>query len=285
MELFKIGFLSIGFIDFFDILLVTFIFYQVYRIMRGTRATQMFAGLLVILLGGSLAQLLGLSGVSWLIQSIGAVWVVAFVILFQPELRRALIRIGELGFMRTFFKTSGEKVVSEVTKATMELSRRRFGGLIVFQRTTGIRGVIETGVQIQAEVSWELLVSIFFPRTPLHDGAVIISGNTIVAAHCILPLSSNVHIEQTLGTRHRAAIGITEDIDSVALVVSEESGSVSLVEDGKFIAKSLDEATLKSELNRLLYHRSKLMTKKEKTPVSPVSETGATVTSGSGEPA
>ncbi|HHE46660.1 MAG TPA: TIGR00159 family protein [Bacteroidetes bacterium] len=283
MELFKIGFLPFGFMDLLDILLVTVIFYQVYRIMRGTRATQMFAGLLVILLTGSLAQLLALSGVSWLIQSIGAVWVVAFVILFQPELRRALTRIGELGFMRTFFRTGSEKVISEVTRAAMELSRRRFGGLIVFQRTTGIRGVVETGIPLQAEVSGDLLVSIFFPRTPLHDGAVIISENTIVAAHCILPLSTNVHLDQTLGTRHRAAIGITEVVDAVALVVSEETGSVSLAEDGKLIASQLNEDTLKSELSRLLYPHSKLSKEKPPIAVAPASEADVAAVPGGGE--
>ncbi|NQT33774.1 TIGR00159 family protein [bacterium] len=256
MKLFNIGFVSIGVIDLLDILLVTFVFYQVYRMMRGTRATQMFAGLLVLLVAGSLAYLMGMSGVSWLIQSVGAVWAVAFVILFQPELRRALTRIGELGFMRTFFKTGSEKVISEVTQAAMELSRRRFGGLIVFQRTTGIRGVVETGVPLQAEVSWDLLVSIFFPRSPLHDGAVIISEGTIVAARCILPLASDRRIESTLGTRHRAAVGITEEIDAIALVVSEETGSISLVKAGKFVGRELDEDTLRSELIRLLYPRS-----------------------------
>ncbi|MDP8237847.1 MAG: diadenylate cyclase CdaA [Candidatus Hatepunaea meridiana] len=261
MELFKIGFLSFGFLDILDIFLVTVLFYQVYRLMRGTRATQMFAGLLVILVAGSLAQLVGMSGLSWLIQSIGAVWVVAFVILFQPELRRALIRVGELGWMQTFFKVGSEKVVSEVSKAAMKLSRRRFGGLIVFQRSTGIRGVIETGVTIQAEVSWDLLVSIFFPRTPLHDGAVIISEGTIVAARCILPLSISAYIEPTLGTRHRAAIGITEELDALAIVISEETGNVSLVEDGKFIGIELDEEKLKSELTRLLYPRSRSTSK------------------------
>ena len=263
MELFNIGFLSIGIIDLLDILLVTFVFYQVYRMMRGTRATQMFAGLLLLLVAGSLAYLMGMSGVSWLIQSIGAVWAVAFVILFQPELRRALTRIGELGFMRTFFKTGSEKVISEVTRAAMELSRRRFGGLIVFQRTTGIRGVVETGVSLQAEVTWDLLVSIFFPRSPLHDGAVIISEGTIIAARCILPLAADRRIESTLGTRHRAAFGITEEIDAIALVVSEETGSISLVKGGKFVNRDLDENTLKSELIRLLYPRSLVYFKRD----------------------
>jgi diadenylate cyclase len=253
MEIFRIGFLSFGIIDLLDILLVTVVFYQIYRIMRGTRATQMFAGLLVIMIAGSIAQLMGLSGMSWLISSVGAFWVVAFVILFQPELRRALTRVGELGLLRTFFRTGSEKVVSEVTKAAIELSMKRIGGLIVFQRTTGIRGVIESGIQIQAEVTSDLLVTIFFPRTPLHDGAVIISGATIVAAGCILPLTSRDIPGLKLGTRHRAAIGITEEIDAVAVVISEETGSISIVEHGKFVGRDLKEMDLRGELNRLLY--------------------------------
>ncbi len=280
MKLFTIGFLSFGIIDLLDILLVTFVFYQVYRLMRGTRATQMFTGLLVLMVTGSLAQLMGMSGITWLIQSIGAMWAVAFVILFQPELRRALTRLGQLGLLRTFFKSGSEKMVSEVTRAAMELSRRRFGGLIVFQRTTGIRGVIETGVQLQAEVTWDLLVSIFFPRTPLHDGAVIISEGTIIAARCILPLSQNVPPESTLGTRHRAAIGITEDVDAVTVVISEETGSVSVVEGGKFIGRDLDEATLKSEITGLLYPRSGLGVKISST--EPTEETAAPAMQGGG---
>ena len=262
MELFHIGFLSFGIIDLLDIFAVTFVFYQVYKIMSGTRATQMFAGLLVLLVAGSIAQLLGMSGLSWLIQSVGAVWVIAFVILFQPELRRMLIQVGQLGVLRTLFRASGDKVVSEVARAATELSRRRYGAIIVFQRTTGIRGVIETGIPLQSEVSWELLVSIFHPRTPLHDGAVIVSGNTVVAAHCILPLATTLPFEATLGTRHRAALGITSEIDAIAIVVSEETGNISVCEGGKFAARDLDEQSLKEELTRLLYPRSSVSEEK-----------------------
>lgn len=281
MELFKIGFLPISLIDLLDILLVTFVFYQVYRIMRGTRATQMFAGLLVLILIGSLAQLMGMSGISWLIRSIGAVWVIAFVILFQAELRRALTRIGEAGFMKTIFKTGSEKVIIEVARAAIELSKRRIGGLIVFQRTTGIRGVIETGVQLQAEVTWDLLVSIFYPRTPLHDGAVIISEGMVIAARCLLPLSSNPSIESILGTRHRAAIGITEEIDAIAVIISEESGSISVVEEGKLIYQDLNEENLRTSLTELLYPST--VQKRETETVQASTESSGQIVSGGGE--
>lgn len=256
MILFTIGFIPFGIIDLLDIFAVTVVFYQVYKILRGTRATQLFAGLLVLLVAGSLAQLIGMSGMTWLIQSIGAVWVIAFVILFQPELRRMLIRVGQLGILRPLFRASEERIVGIVAKAAFELSKQRFGGLIVFQRTTGLRGVGETGISMQAEVSLELLVSIFYPRSPLHDGAVIISGETILAAKCILPLSMHPEFESSLGTRHLAALGITDEIDAVAVVVSEENGTISVAENGKFTARDLNESELKKELNRLLYPRS-----------------------------
>lgn len=230
----------------------------------------MFAGLLVILIAGSLVELVGMSGMSWLIQSIGAVWVIAFVILFQPELRRMLIRIGQLGFLRTLFRAGGEKVISEVAKAAMELSRHRFGGLIVFQRSTGLRGVVETGVPIQAEVSADLLITIFFPRTPLHDGAVLISGVTIVAARCILPLTIGDRIDSSLGTRHRAAIGITEEVDAVALVISEETGTVSIACNGEFTGTDLDTGAIEAELNRLLYPTQRASARSGQSPAKDV---------------
>jgi len=253
MEIFRIFFIPFQIIDLIDILIVTIIFYQLYRIIRGTRATHMFAGLLLLLGAGSLAQLIGMNGMTWLIQSVGAVWVVAFVILFQPELRRMLIRIGQMGLLRKFFRAGGDRVVIEVSKAAMELSRRRFGALMVIQRSTGLRGIVETGVSLQAEVSADLLVSTFFPRSPLHDGAVVISGETVVAARCILPLTSGDFAESNLGTRHLAAIGITEEVDAVVVVVSEETGTVSITGNGGFISRDLDEQNLKMELNRLIF--------------------------------
>ncbi|MFC2150212.1 diadenylate cyclase CdaA [Calditrichota bacterium] len=253
MDLFNLGFLQVQLIDILDVVAVTIVFYQLYKILRGTRATQMFAGLLVLMGAGALSQLLGMSGMMWIIQSIGAVWVIAFVILFQPELRRMLMGLGQLRIIRSIFRTGGEKLASEISFAAAELSRRRFGGLIVIQRTTGIRGVIENGIRIQADVSWQLLVSVFFPRTPLHDGAVIISGDTIEAAHCILPLNEQYKSDKPLGTRHRAALGITQEVDAIAVVVSEETGAISVTENGDFVGRDMTEEDLKSTLLQLLY--------------------------------
>lgn len=253
MELFRFSFIPFSVIDLLDIIIVTIVFYQVYRIIRGTRATHMFAGLLILLGAGSISQLIGMNGMTWLIQSVGAVWVIAFVILFQPELRRMLIRIGQMGVLRTLFRAGSDRVVTEVAQAAMELSRRRFGALIVMQRSTGLRGVIETGISLQAEVSADLLISTFFPRSPLHDGAVIISGDTVVAARCILPLTTADFGDYNLGTRHLAAIGITEEVDAVTIVVSEESGTVSVVCNGEFTGRDLDKKALIEELNRLIF--------------------------------
>ena len=267
MELFRLGFLPVRFIDLVDVFAVTVVFYQVYRIIKGTRATQMFAGLLFILAAGSIVGLLGMSGMTWLIQSIGAVWVIAFVILFQPELRRLLVRIGQMGVLRSILNVESEKVIAQIASASVELSRKRFGGLIVMQRTTGLRGVIETGIELQAEVSSELLVSIFFPRSPLHDGAVIISGEAILAAKCILPLTPTPP-EASLGTRHQAAIGITEEVDAIAIVVSEETGTISVVCDGRFVERNLDESALRNRLNQLMYSKSKFsLYTKERNPL------------------
>lgn len=274
MTLFNFGFISFGLLDLLDIIAVTVVFYQVYRIMRGTRATQMFVGSLLLLLTGSLAQLIGMSGLTWLIQSVGAVWVIAFVIIFQPELRRVLIQVGQLGVLRKFFQGGGKRVVTEVAKAALELSRRRFGGLIVFQRTTGLRGVVETGISVQAEISAELIISIFFPRSPMHDGAVIIANETIIAASCILPLSTDhKQVESSLGTRHRAALSISEEVDAVVVVISEETGSVSVVMDGLFVGRNLDEEDLKTILTNLLYPGGS----KHKVPTSTVSDTSTAV--------
>jgi diadenylate cyclase len=252
-ELFRFSFIPFRVIDLLDILIVTIVFYQIYRIIRGTRATHMFAGLLLLLGAGSISQLIGMNGMTWLIQSVGAVWVIAFVILFQPELRRMLIRVGQMGVLRKFFRAGSDRVVIEVSKAAMELSRRRFGALIVLQRSTGLRGIIETGISLQAEVSADLLISTFFPRSPLHDGAVVISGETVVAARCILPLTTVDFGDYNLGTRHLAAIGITEEVDAVAVVVSEETGTVSVVCNGGFTGRDLDLKALSVELDRLIF--------------------------------
>jgi len=253
MVLFHIGFIPITVIDILDILAVSFVFYQLYKIMQGTRASQMFTGLIIIFVGAFIAQLLDMRGLTWIIQNIATVWVVAFVILFQPELRRLLIQIGQSKFVRQFLKISEvSKVLNAVGKAAEELSDKRYGALFVIQGDTGIKGVIETGINLRAEVTPELLVSIFFPRSPLHDGAVVIANEIVESARCILPLTQNPRVETTMGMRHRAALGITEESDCVAVVVSEETGQISLAHDGHFLHRNLNRELLEIYLTRIL---------------------------------
>ncbi|MBC8491720.1 MAG: TIGR00159 family protein [Candidatus Marinimicrobia bacterium] len=257
MVLFRIGFITFTLIDLLDIIAVYFVFLKIYQIMKGTRASQMFAGLLLIILASFLFQMLNMEGMSWLVSSFSAVWVIAFVILFQPELRRFLIKIGQTRMISILFKVEENHAINSVIEASVELSERHYGGLIVIQKDTGLKGYIESGVRMQAEVSAELLVSIFAPRTPLHDGAVIIANDLVQAAKCILPLTENPNVDKVMGTRHRAALGLTEETDAVAVVVSEETGRISVAFQGKFIHRNLDKNTLKKYLIDIFEHSSK----------------------------
>ncbi|MBZ0263917.1 diadenylate cyclase CdaA [bacterium] len=251
MELFKIGFISFTLVDLFDILLVTYVFYKLSNIMRGTRASQMFAGLILIFVLSFFVNLVGLKGMSWIIDSIAQVWVIAFVILFQPELRRLLIQLGQGRLIRRFFKMRSSKIFEEIGRAVVDLSQRRYGAIIVIQRDMGLKSIVESGIKIQAEATADLIVSIFFPRTPLHDGAIIINGNIIDAARCILPLTQNPNIDPGLGTRHRAAIGVTEESDAAVVVVSEETGQISLAYRGEFIERGMQEDELLVQLRQI----------------------------------
>ncbi len=232
-SLFGIGFLEISIIDILDIIIVTYIFYKLYRILHGTRGSQMIAGLVIILVVSFIVQGLNMSGMSWIIQNIQTVWVIAFVILFQPELRRLLVVVGQSRFVRMFIKVEQSPVLKSVAKAAIECSQRRYGALIILRRDTGLKSIVESGVLISALASDALLVSIFSPRSLLHDGAVVIYQDTIEAAKCLLPLSQNPHIDARLGTRHRAGIGISEESDAVVIIVSEETGTISAAENGK----------------------------------------------------
>ena len=168
-------------------------------------------------------------------------WIIAFVILFQPELRRLLINIGQSRIVNFFVKVSGSKVMEEILKASFDLRDRGYGALIVMARETGLKALIESGVRIQAEVSAPLIVSIFNPRSPLHDGAIIIRNDIIESAKCILPLTDASPSEAEYGTRHRAAIGVTEDTDAVVIVVSEETGKISIARNGNLMYNLTDD--------------------------------------------
>jgi len=236
VTLFRIGFLPVGIIDILDILLVTFILFQTYRIIYRTRALQMAIGLILIFIVSFIVQAFNLEAMTWIFQKLSTIWLLAFVILFQPELRRILTLIGQTRLVRFFYKEQTSAVAEEIAQSAVQLSRRGYGALMVLARDTGVKTIMETGVQIQSLVSSSLIVSIFNPRSPLHDGAIIIQDDIIEAAQCILPLSKNPFLEHRWGTRHRAAIGMSEEFNAVIVVVSEETGTISVVENGEIVS-------------------------------------------------
>lgn len=247
LTLFRIGFIEVSVIDILDILLIAFILHRLYLFLRGTRAIQMTAGLIIILLMSFLVNLFNLSGMVWIFDNLKTIWLIAFVIVFQPELRRVLLFIGQAPVVRRFFRMRSTGVIDEIVRACFELSRRGFGGLIVMVRDAGLRGVVETGQRMQAEVSTPLIVSIFNPLSPLHDGAIIVQNDVIEAAKCILPLSESDKLEPWLGTRHRAALGLSEESDAVIIVISEETRRVSVAMNGR-LHRNLEEEDLKELL-------------------------------------
>jgi diadenylate cyclase len=222
--------------DALDILLVAIVIYRVFVMFRGTRAVQMMIGLSALAAASLLARQLELYSTEWLLDNLWSFWVIALVVLFQPELRRALTSLGQGRVGQALLRAAGEEgtqVLDEIGSAVESLSARRIGALLVVERATGLRQYAELGVPLDARVSADLLVSVFLPYSPLHDGAVFIQGTRIAAAGCFLPLSRNPQVGRALGTRHRAALGITEETDAIAIVVSEETGRVSLAVEGQ----------------------------------------------------
>ena len=239
--------------DALDILLVAILIYRVLTLFRGTRAVQISIGLAVLAGAAVMARTLGLSSLGWMLDHFWSFWVVAVIVVFQPELRRALAWIGQGPVLQRLLRGSAERaqVVNEIVRAADSLAGRRIGALIVLERSTGLRQYAELGVAIDALVSADLLTSIFLPYSPLHDGAVFVQGSRIVAAGCFLPLSRNTQVGRALGTRHRAALGIAEETDAIALVVSEETGRMSLARAGRLEAVE-DADALRERLSDLL---------------------------------
>lgn len=232
--LFKIGYLPVTVIDVLDIAFMSYIIQRMYNFLRGTRGAQMLVGLIILLILSILTPLVQMKGMTWVFENLRTVWLVAFVILFQPELRRLLIYIGQSRVVRFFVKVSGSKVIDHVVEATAALHERGYGALIVMARETGLRTLIESGIRIQAEVSTPLLLSIFNPRAPLHDGAVVIQNDLIEAAKCLIPIPDEDHEKMSHGTRHRAALVLARETDAMIIVISEETGKISLAIEGKF---------------------------------------------------
>lgn len=219
-----------------DIALVWYVIYKLINLIRGTKAVQLLKGIFVILFVRVASEFLGLKTLSWMMEQVITYGFLAIIIIFQPELRRALEQLGRGKF---FSRSSNpgdndlDKMVEAIMKATDYMAKRRIGALISIERETGMSDYIETGIQLNSKISSELLINIFIPNTPLHDGAVIIQKNIVSAAACYLPLSESPFISKELGTRHRAALGISEVTDSVTVVVSEETGTISLTKNGE----------------------------------------------------
>ena len=248
IELFKIGFLTITLSDLVDIVIVAFIVYKLYTLLRGTIAAQVFIGLMIIIMISFVAQAINLKALSWLLSLITNIWVIAFLIIFQPEIRRLLVMIARNPMFRIFTKTEEPLEAQLIADAAFELSQQQHGALIVLVRSTGIRGFTETGEILNARLTKELLTSIFYPRSPLHDGAVIVKNNVIEAARATLPLSNTTKVDgESLGMRHRAGLGISEQADVISIIVSEETGGISIAENGE-LSHGLSKDSLKNRI-------------------------------------
>jgi len=236
-------------VDTVDVLIVSLLLYRLFSLMRGTRAVHMFFGLIALFILSVVAQWLNLIAVNWLISSLRTVWVIAFVIIFQPELRRALALLGQHRMVSRFVHVRESGVIPEIVKSVQDLSEKRMGALIVLEKDMGLKNYAETGTPVDARVTTELIGTIFTPPGPLHDGAVIIQNDRVTAAGCILPLSQDERLAGALGTRHRAALGLSEETDALVIVVSEETGAIAYADGGKLYRK-VDLTTLRAELLR-----------------------------------
>jgi diadenylate cyclase len=245
----------IGWWDIADILVVSVLIYEVLKLIRGTRAVQMAlgGGVLVLLFYGS--RWAHLDTVNWLIRNFLGYIVFAVIVLFQSDIRRALAHLGRAPFFRYFAKEeSAEESIEELVVAASMMSSQRIGAIIAIERQIGLRNYIEGGIPLDAMLTYDLLLSIFQPSSPLHDGAVIVQEDRVAAAACFLPLTVNPRLSKELGSRHRAAIGLTEENDSVAIVISEETGSISIVADGQ-IERGVDPDELRVRLRSLVLQR------------------------------
>lgn len=240
-------------LDILDILIVTILVYQLLLLIRGTRAVQLVTGLGVLVAAYAVSRYLGLYTLQYILGYLGLVIPIALLVLFQPELRRMLEQLGRGGVLVTGLtphalgREEAIRLVNDVARAARVLGMRKIGALMVLERRTGLQDFIDTGIKVDALVTVQLLINLFFPNSPLHDGAAIIRGNRVMAAGCLLPLSENASISRTLGTRHRAGLGIAEQTDAVAIIVSEETGTISLGRDGEMV-RGLSEEELKAAL-------------------------------------
>lgn len=243
-------------LDILDILIVSVLLYQLLLLIRGTRAVQLVTGLGVLFGVYGISRYLGLVTLQYLLEYVGLVIPIALLVIFQPELRRMLEQLGRGGVLVTGFLPHGLareeaiRLINDISRAARVLGLRKIGALIVLERHTGLADFIETGIKVDGVVTVQLLINLFFPNSPMHDGAAILRGNRVMAAGCLLPLSENPALSRTLGTRHRAGVGISEQTDAVAVIVSEETGTISIARDGELV-RGLSEEELKAALLKL----------------------------------
>ena len=250
----------VGWWDLLDIAIVSILIYEFLKLIRGTRAVQMAVGSLLIIMLFYLSRLAPLQTLNWMIRNMLVYVVFAAIVIFQSDIRRALAHFGRAPFFRYLAKAESEaETIEELVVAASLLSSQRIGAIIAIERQIGLRNYIEGGIRLDAVLTYDLLLSIFLPASPLHDGAVIVQEDRVASAACFLPLTVNPKLSKELGSRHRAAIGLTEENDSVAIVVSEETGSISIVVDGQ-IERGLDTDELRLRLRALVLQR------REKTP-------------------
>jgi len=244
-------FTSFGVTDVLDILIVAFVFYKFLMLVKETRAEQLIKGMIILLVALKLSEVANLVMIHFILQQTMTLGVLALLIVFQPELRRALEYIGRSKLLAKslaeLLNEDMEERYDEIVNAVTVLSRNRIGVLLVMERNTGLGDIIDTGILIDGKITSNLIQNIFFPNSPLHDGAVVIRNDRIVSAGCILPLSDSVNLSKDLGTRHRAALGMVEHTDALVIIVSEETGAISLAKDGK-LSRFLDGNTLKGIL-------------------------------------
>ncbi|HWR40810.1 MAG TPA: diadenylate cyclase CdaA [Patescibacteria group bacterium] len=249
---------TISLLDILDIVIVAFVLYKMYYMIKDTRAVALLKGLIVLLLATLISKWLGLNVINWLLQKAMTVVMVALPVVFQPELRRALEQLGRGRFFHNRARLNAEeagKFLTELISAVEVLARNKIGALIVVERETGLNDYTESGIKVDGLVSSEMLINTFIPNTPMHDGAVIVRGNRIQAAGCLLPLTEDRSLNKELGTRHRAAIGISEQTDALVLVVSEETGAISVAQGGKLV-RYLDAEALWDYLQPLFVVKS-----------------------------
>jgi diadenylate cyclase len=248
-------------LDLIDIGLVAFFLYRLFLLVRGTQAVQLMFGVLLLALVGLLANLLDLRLLSWIFRNAAPAVLIGIIVLFQPEIRRALDQFGRIGFigrpLAHYNLQIFNRMIDEVIRATTKLTQRFTGALIVFEKETGLENYANSGIRINGELTAEFLEAIFFPNSPLHDGAVIVRGNQILAAGCVLPLAEEGTVRERMGTRHRAGLGLSMQTDAVVLILSEELGQIAVAHEGKLL-RNLDPDRLRQVLTSLLQPRPEL---------------------------